>query len=92
MNEFVQIKIRDTGIGIAKEEIPKLFDRFYQVDSSLTREYEGTGIGLALTKELVELHQGKIYAESEQGDSNNDKPRLDGIYIIIPYGKRSFKD
>jgi signal transduction histidine kinase len=49
----VEIKIRDTGIGIAQEEIPKLFDRFYQVDNSHTRDYEGTGIGLALTKELV---------------------------------------
>jgi signal transduction histidine kinase/ligand-binding sensor domain-containing protein/DNA-binding response OmpR family regulator len=66
MKGFVEIKIKDTGIGIAKEEIPKLFDRFYQVDSSHTREYEGTGIGLALTKELIGLHHGSIKVESEK--------------------------
>ncbi len=63
---YVSISIRDTGIGIAQEEIPKLFDRFYQVDTSQTREYEGTGIGLALIKELIELHHGNIKVESEK--------------------------
>ena len=64
---YVEIKIRDTGIGISKEEMLKLFDRFYQVDSSFTKEFEGTGIGLALTRELVELHKGNISVESEAG-------------------------
>ena len=91
---FVEIKIRDTGIGIAKEEISKLFDRFYQVDSSLTREYEGSGIGLALTKELVELHRGKIYADSEQCDPNGVSFDLPGqqtswteFTLLFPIGK-----
>lgn len=61
------ITIVDTGIGISKEKADRIFDRFYQADSSSTREQEGTGIGLSLAKELVELHKGKIEVESEEG-------------------------
>jgi signal transduction histidine kinase/ligand-binding sensor domain-containing protein/DNA-binding response OmpR family regulator len=85
LNKSIEIKIRDTGIGIPKEEIPKLFDRFYQVDSSFTKEYEGTGIGLALTKELVELHHGNISAESEMGQFTE-------FTIILPLGKEHLKE
>jgi len=59
-NEKIRIKVTDTGIGIKEENREHIFNRFYQVDSSKIREHEGSGIGLALTKELVEIHKGKI--------------------------------
>ncbi len=65
-DKLVVISIRDTGIGIPKDQLDKIFNRFYQVDGSHTRDQEGTGIGLSLTKELIELHKGKIEVESEE--------------------------
>ncbi len=81
----VEIKVKDTGIGISEEELPKLFDRFYQVDSSQTREHEGTGIGLALTKELVELHRGTISVDSKLNEGTK-------FTIELPLGRKHLKD
>lgn len=64
--QYLLLKIQDEGIGIPAQQLPYIFDRFYQVDSSSTRVGEGTGIGLALTKELVELMQGHIQVQSEE--------------------------
>jgi PAS domain S-box-containing protein len=65
--EVVRLQVADTGAGIAPEDLPSLFEEFTQVDSSLTRKHEGTGLGLALTRRLVELHGGRIEVESELG-------------------------
>ncbi|WP_462273627.1 sensor histidine kinase, partial [Methanohalophilus sp.] len=63
----IQISVEDTGIGIPDEKYSSIFDPFKQVDSSTTREYEGTGLGLALVKKYVEMHGGDIWFESEVG-------------------------
>ena len=67
LNGQVEVKVRDTGIGIPPEDLDKVFDKFYQIDSTLTREAGGTGLGLAICKGIVEAHNGKIWAESELG-------------------------
>lgn len=62
---FVEISVQDTGIGIKSEDLPKLFQPFVQLDSSFANRHQGTGLGLALTKQLVELHGGQIVAASD---------------------------
>lgn len=76
------IKVKDTGKGIPEEQLPHVFDRFYQVDNSSTREGEGTGIGLALTKELVKLMAGDIRVTSIEGKGTE-------FIILLPISRNS---
>jgi CheY-like chemotaxis protein len=63
----LDFSVRDTGIGIAPEQLPKLFKSFQQIDSALNRKYAGTGLGLALVKRMAEMHGGEVTVESEAG-------------------------
>jgi len=63
--DFLEISVSDTGIGIRSQELQQIFNPFEQADNTASRKYQGTGLGLTLTKSLVELHGGRIWAESE---------------------------
>jgi signal transduction histidine kinase/ligand-binding sensor domain-containing protein/AraC-like DNA-binding protein len=76
----VRIGVKDTGQGISAEKLPHILDRFYQADDSLTRNQGGTGIGLALTKELVELHHGTIEVTSKPNHGSE-------FLITLPTGR-----
>ena len=64
---YVKVSVSDNGIGVPAKDLPKLFDRFFQVETHLTRRHGGMGLGLAVAKSMVELHGGRIWAESEEG-------------------------
>ncbi|MBN2007764.1 response regulator [candidate division KSB1 bacterium] len=82
---FVEIAVRDTGVGILEADLQKIFDRFYQVTNSSLDSHESTGIGLALTKELVELHYGTIHVVTEYGYGS--------MFVVrLPMGKDHLKD
>lgn len=66
-DQLVQLQIEDTGEGIPEEDIPHLFQKFYRVDSSLTRTIGGTGLGLFICKKIIELYKGQIWVESQLG-------------------------
>ena len=91
--EEVKVAVSDTGIGMKKEDLDIIFERFRQADGSAKRAYEGTGLGLAITKEMVELQHGKIWVESEEGKGTTffftipKKP-----YVIDQKEKKEKKD
>ncbi|MCF6149661.1 MAG: response regulator [Candidatus Kuenenia sp.] len=82
INGKIQVSVSDSGIGIKSEEQKKVFKEFWQADSSFSRKYEGTGLGLALTKRIVELHRGNIWFESEYGKGST-------FYFALPLAKPS---
>ena len=76
VNFFGRITIADTGIGMHEEDIPHLFQPFYQIDSGLTRKHEGTGLGLSICKKIVELMGGSIEVASQWGQGSTFTVRL----------------
>jgi len=70
------MRIQDTGTGIAPEHIPRIFERFYRVDKSHSKESGGTGLGLSIVKHAVKYHHGKIFVQSEAGAGTEIKVTL----------------
>src|SRR5207249_5935423 len=77
-----RVFVRDHGEGIAPEDLPKLFRKFTQVDSSHTRKAGGTGLGLVICKGIVEQHGGRIWVESTRGEGST-------FYFTLPYADRA---
>ena len=82
-NEFVEVVVNDTGTGIPADKLPHIFDRFYQVDNAGSHAQKGTGIGLSLVKELVELHHGRIEVSSTPGQGST-------FSLYLPFGNDLF--
>ena len=78
--DSVELRVRDTGVGIPAEELPRLFDRFHRIENSRSRTHEGSGIGLALVQELVKLHGGFVRVESVLGKGST-------FLVSLPRGK-----
>ncbi|PLR96485.1 cell wall metabolism sensor histidine kinase WalK [Bacillus sp. T33-2] len=76
--DHILVSVSDEGVGIPKENIKKVFDRFYRVDKARTRKLGGTGLGLAIAKEMVNAHDGEIWAESIEGKGTE-------IFFTLPY-------
>ena len=79
------LSISDQGLGIPKQDLPRIFDRFYRVDRARSRAQGGTGLGLAIAKEIVKQHEGFIWAKSEYGKGST-------FTIVIPYDKDAVKE
>jgi len=69
-SEFVKVVVEDDGLGIPAKDVPHVFDRFYQVESHLTRKHGGMGLGLSVAKAMIEIHDGRIWVESKEGNGS----------------------
>jgi signal transduction histidine kinase len=81
---FGALDVQDTGVGIAPEHIPRIFDEFYMADGSFTRRRRGAGVGLYLAREIVRLHHGTIEVESQPGEGSVFLVRLPGPLVAGP--------
>jgi len=79
------LSISDQGLGIPKQDLPRIFDRFYRVDRARSRAQGGTGLGLAIAKEIIKQHKGFIWAKSEYGKGST-------FTIVLPYDKEVWED
>lgn len=89
---IIQIQVKDTGAGIAEDDIPHLFQKFYRVDNSTTRTVGGTGLGLFICRKIVELYNGRIWVESELGKGSTffiNLPRLSSEQALEIQKKQS---
>lgn len=84
--EYVKVSVSDTGIGIPKEELPRIFDKFYRIRTAQTREAIGTGLGLAIVKGIVEAHLGRIEVQSEPGVGSTFSVYLPRSRVDLSYG------
>jgi signal transduction histidine kinase len=84
--EYVHLTVSDNGIGIPADLIPKLFTRFFQVDASPSRKYGGTGLGLYISKNIVDAFHGKIWIESEVGKGTTVHVLLPAAREMLPIG------